>query len=212
METSKANELQKHFLMKYVPVTLRHTSNLSENKENKEMKRWTRTIAIGAAMLLASSATMWATPEGSNAKVAEHVRKQIVTLPYYSIFDSVEFQLNDGVLELSGEVYRPVMKKMIEKVAQRVEGVTSVTNNIEILPVSSFDDQIRVALARQLYGSPVFTRHSIQAVPPVHIVVKNGNVTLEGVVNSELEKNVAFHLANGIHGVFSVTNNLRTEI
>jgi hyperosmotically inducible protein len=175
------------------------------------MKRWTGMAAVGAAMLLASSANMWATPEGSNAQAAEQVRKEIVTLPYYSIFDNVQFQLNDGVLELSGEVYRPVMRKMIEKAAQRVEGVTSVTNNIEILPLSPFDDQIRVALARQLYRNPVFTRHSFQAVPPVHIVVKNGNVTLEGVVNSELEKNVAFHIANGIHGVFSVTNNLRTD-
>jgi hyperosmotically inducible protein len=176
------------------------------------MKRWTKTIAMSAAMLLASSLNMWATPQGDNAQIAELVRKEIVTLPFYSIFDNIEFELNDGSLMLSGEVYRPVMKKMIEKVAQRVAGVNTVTNNIEILPLSSFDDRIRLALARQLYGNRVFTRHSIQVVPPVHIVVKNGNVTLEGVVNSELEKNVAFHVANGIHGVFSVTNNLRTDI
>jgi len=180
--------------------------------EEKKMKRWTPTITMSAAMLLASSVSMWAIPQGNNAQIAEQIRKEIVTLPFYSIFDNVEFQLNDGALELSGEVYRPVMKGMIEKVAQRVTGVNSVVNNIEILPLSPFDDRIRVALARQLYGNQVFTRLSIQAVPPVHIVVKNGNVTLEGVVNSELQKNVAFHVANGIHGVFSVTNNLRTEI
>ena len=175
------------------------------------MKRSTRTIAMGAALLLASSLNLWAATPEDNARIAEQVRKQIVKLPYYSIFDNVQFEFHDGVVELSGDVYRPVMKKMVEKAAQRVEGVDSVTNNIEILPLSSYDDRIRVALMRQLYRNPVFTRHSIQAVPPVHIVVKNGNVTLEGVVNSELEKNVAFHVANGIHGVFSVTNNLRTE-
>jgi hyperosmotically inducible protein len=176
------------------------------------MKRWTRTITMSAAMLLASSVSMGAIPQGSSAQIAEQVRKEIVTLPFYSIFDNVEFELTDGVLELKGEVYRPVMKRQIEKVAQRVAGVDSVVNNIEILPLSPYDDRIRIALARQLFRNQVFTRHSIQAVPPVHIVVKNGNVTLEGVVNSELEKNVAFHVANGIHGVFSVTNNLRTEI
>jgi hyperosmotically inducible protein len=165
---------------------------------------------MSAAMLLASSLNMLASP--GNAQVAEQVRKQIVTLPFYSIFDNVQFELNDGALELSGDVYRPVMKKMIERAVQRVEGVDSVTNNIEILPLSPYDDRIRIAVARQLFRNPVFTRHSIQAVPPVHIVVKNGNVRLEGVVNSELEKNVAFHVANGIPGVFSVTNNLRTEI
>ena len=167
---------------------------------------------MSAAMLLASSVSLWAIPQGDNAQIAEKVRREIVTLPFYSIFDNVEFELNDGALELNGEVYRPVMKRMIEKVAQRLTGVTSVVNNIEILPLSPYDDRIRIALANQLYRNQVFTRHSIQAVPPVHIVVKNGNVTLEGVVNSELEKNVAFHVANGIHGVFSVTNNLRTEI
>lgn len=176
------------------------------------MKRWTKTITMGAAMLLAPSLNVWAAPQGDNAQIAEQVRKEIVKLPFYSIFDNVEFQLTDGALELTGEVYRPVMKKMIEKAAQRVAGVNTVTNDIEILPLSSYDDRIRLALARQLYRNQVFTRHSIQLVPPVHIVVKNGNVTLEGVVNSELEKNAAFHVANGIHGVFSVTNNLRTDI
>jgi hyperosmotically inducible protein len=179
--------------------------------EEKQMKRWARTMAMGAAMLAASSMNLWAVTPGDNAQVAEQVRKQIVTLPFYSIFDNVQFALADGALVLSGVVYRPVMKKMIERATERVEGVKSVTNNIEILPLSSFDDRIRVALARQLFSNQVFTRLGMQAVPPVHIVVKNGNVTLEGVVSSQLEKNVAFHIANGIHGVFSVTNNLRTE-
>lgn len=180
--------------------------------EEKKMKRWTQTIALGAALLVASSVNSWAMSQADHARVAEQVRKEIVKLPYYSIFDNVQFQLNDGALELSGVVYRPVMKKMIERVTERVEGVNSVTNNLEILPLSNYDDRIRVALARQLFGHQVFTRLAMQAVPPVHIVVKNGNVTLEGVVHSELQKNVAFHVANGIHGVFSVTNNLRTEI
>ena len=114
------------------------------------MKRSTRTIAMGAALLLASSLNLWAATPEDNARIAEQVRKQIVKLPYYSIFDNVQFEFNDGVVELSGDVYRPVMKKMVEKAAQRVEGVDSVTNNIEILPLSSYDDRIRVALMRQL--------------------------------------------------------------
>jgi hypothetical protein len=168
---------------------------------------------MGIAVLLASSLNVWATPQSSHAQVEKKVWKQIVMLPYYTVFDNIDFEYReDGVVELSGEVYRPVMKKTIERAAQRVEGVSSVVNNIEILPVSINDDRIRFDLARRIYGHSVFTRHAMLGIAPVRIVVKNGNVKLEGVVNSKLEKNVAFHLANGTQGVFSVTNNLRTEI
>lgn len=176
------------------------------------MKRWTQNMMMGAALVLASAPAIVAAPQIDTEMVSEQVRKEIVTLPFYSIFDNVEFNLNDqGTLELKGEVFTPVMKRNIERASQRVAGVNTVVNNIEVLPLSPYDNRIRVALVRQLFGNQMFTRYSIQSVPPIHIVVKNGHVTLEGLVNSEMEKNVANIVASGIHGVFSVTNNLRTE-
>ncbi len=101
---------------------------------------------------------------------------------------------------------------MIEKDVARVEGVDRVVNDIEILPLSTYDNRIRQVLARQLYGNSVFTRVAVQRVPPIHIIVKNGHVSLEGAVLNEGQKNFAGIVAHTINGVFSVTNNLRTDI
>ena len=145
------------------------------------------------------------------ARVAEQVRKQIVKLPFYSIFDHIQLSVDGDVVTLQGAVYRPSLKKSAERVAARVEGVSEVRNQIEILPTSTFDDRIRIATARALFRNPVLDRYAIRAVPPIHIIVKNGDITLEGVVNREMERNVAGIVANGVSGAFSVTNNLRVE-
>jgi len=177
------------------------------------MMQTIRSVALGlaiglAALPLASAATPLAGPE---AVTMESVRKQIVTLPFYSIFDHVTFQLDDGVVTLNGSVYRPSLRKSVERVALRVEGVNSVVNNIEILPNSFHDDRIRLAVVRSLYTNPVLNRYGVRSVPPIHVIVRNGDVTLEGMVNREMERNVAGILANGVSGVFSVTNNLRLD-
>jgi hyperosmotically inducible protein len=110
-----------------------------------------------------------------------------------------------------GQVARPTLKSDAENVVKKIEGVEHVKNEIEVLPVSPNDDRIRRAVFRAVYSDPTMERYAIQAVPPIHIIVKNGNVALEGVVATEADKNIAGIRANGVSGVFSVTNNLRVE-
>lgn len=176
------------------------------------MKRWTTSILMSAAMVLAISPMMLSGASSDDAQTAEQVRKRIIKTPFYNVFDNVEFTLNDGELILSGVVARPSTSNQIAKSTARVPGVTRVINSIEVLPPSFYDNRIRRALVRQLYGNPMFSRLAIQSRPPIHLIVKNGHVTLEGVVLNEGAKRFAFIKANGINGVFSVTNNLRTEI
>ena len=180
------------------------------------MTRRIRPIALWMALALTALPLAAAAPADTlasqdNARVAEAVRKQIVTLPFYNVFDHVALQFDGETLTLEGEVYRPSMKKSIERVAARVEGVTNIVNNVEVLPTSFHDDRIRVAVLRAVYGNSALNRYGIQSVPPIHIIVRNGEVTLEGVVNREMEKNIAGIAANGVSGVFAVRNNLRVE-
>jgi hyperosmotically inducible protein len=149
------------------------------------------------------------TPEMTRTEA--QVRKEIVTLPYYSLFDHMAFKVEGSKVTLMGKVVRPTLKTGAERVVKDIEGVTEVDNQIEVLPLSPNDDRIRLDVYRAIYYNPMFSRYAIQAVPPIHIIVENGDVSLEGVVNSESEKNVAGIRANGVPGVFSVTNNLRVE-
>jgi hyperosmotically inducible protein len=112
---------------------------------------------------------------------------------------------------LMGQVTRPTLKSDAENVVKRIEGVENVKNEIEVLPASPNDDRTRRAVFRAIYSDPAMERYAIQAVPPVHIIVTNGNVSLEGVVAKEADKNIAGIRANGVSGVFSVKNNLRVE-
>ncbi|HEX4946099.1 MAG TPA: BON domain-containing protein [Blastocatellia bacterium] len=145
-------------------------------------------------------------------KLVEKVRRELVTLPFFSVFDNFAFQYKDGVVTLQGQVTRPTLKSDAERVVARIAGVEQVVNNIEVLPLSPLDDRIRLATYRAVYGQPGLDRLAFQANPPVRIIVKNGNVTLEGVVLNEGDKTRAFLAANAVPNVFSVTNNLRTEI
>jgi osmotically-inducible protein OsmY len=139
------------------------------------------------------------------------IRKELVTLPFYGVFDNLAFRYEEGVVTLYGQVSRPTLKKDAARVVERVSGVDQVINRIEVLPLSNFDDRIRVAIYRAIYHQPGLDRLSFQAVPPIHIIVKNGNVTLEGVVANKGDATRAFIAANGVPGVFSVKNNLRIE-
>ncbi len=148
----------------------------------------------------------------NEAHLIREVRHQLVMLPYYTIFDDLGFRVDGGTVTLMGQVTNPVLKSDAQNVVKRVEGVTNVVNNIEVLPVSPMDWQIRRAMARKIYGDPVLaTRYGFQALPSIHIIVKNGHVRLEGVVANQMDKQIVGTQANTVPNVFSVDNNLQVE-
>jgi len=144
-------------------------------------------------------------------RLEREVRHELVMLPYYDVFDNLEYRVDGSHVILSGQVVRPTLKSGAENVVKNIEGVEKVTNNIEVLPLSPNDDRLRVAVYRSIYGHTALQRYSIRSVPPIHIIVRNGNVTLEGIVANEGDKNIANIQANTVSGVFSVKNNLRVE-
>ncbi len=144
-------------------------------------------------------------------RVAKEVRHELVMLPYYSVFDNLAYRVDGGKVTLFGQVVRPTLKSDAENVVKKIEGVTSVDNEIEVLPVSPNDHQIRLAVYRAIFSKPGLDRYAMGAIPSVHIIVKNGNVTLVGVVDTEMDKNLAGVAANGVPGVFSVKNELQIQ-
>ena len=168
---------------------------------------------ILAAILAATIANSETAPvsERAQARIAKEARHEILSLPYFDVFDNIEFRVDGYNVTLMGQVTRPTLKTDAEKVVKEIEGVENVTNQIEVLPLSPNDDRLRVALYRSIYGFTSLQRYALPVIKPIRIIVKNGNVTLEGVVDSEPDKNVVNIRANGVHGVFSVTNNLRVE-
>jgi hyperosmotically inducible protein len=144
-------------------------------------------------------------------RILREVRHELVMLPFYGVFDNLAFKVEGSTVTLLGQVTRPTLKSDAEKVVKDIEGVERVVNQIEVLPLSPMDDRIRLAEYRAIYGTPGLDRYAMNAVPPIHIIVSNGKVTLEGVVANEGDKNMAGVKANGVSGVFSVTNNLRVE-
>ena len=174
------------------------------------------TLTLAGALLfmpIAQGAVSTAQGKGGLSKLEKEVRHELVMLPYFGVFDNLEFQVSeDGKhVTLSGQVTRPTLRSDAGRVVERMEGVQRVTNNIEVLPLSSMDDRTRLAVAQTLFRDSVLSRYSWGAVPPIHIIVKNGHVTLQGMVATETDKNIATIRANGVFGVFSVTNDLRTE-
>ena len=143
--------------------------------------------------------------------IANQVQHKLAVLPWYGIFDNLEYQVNGTEVILSGQVVNEhaTTKKDAEKFVNSIPGVTKVVNEIEVLPPSPFDNQIRRAEYRAVFSRADLGRYTMGAIPPVHIVVKNGHVTLEGVVINEMDKDMAGIFANSVPGVFSVVNNLR---
>ncbi len=144
-------------------------------------------------------------------RLSREVRHELVMLPYYGVFDNLTYQVNGSSVTLSGQVTQPVLKSDAENAVKHMEGVTSVNNQIQVLPLSTMDDQIRIAEYRTIYGTTGLDRYALQAIPPIHIIVSGGHVTLEGVVATQADKDLAGIRANSVPGVFSVTNNLRVE-
>jgi hyperosmotically inducible periplasmic protein len=138
----------------------------------------------------------------------KEVRHQLLLLPYYSVFDNLSYRIDGYTVTLDGQVVRPTLKSDAESEVKSIEGVEGVVNNIEVLPISPMDDQLRRSVYRALYGNPALSRYAYSSVASIHIIVKNGNVTLEGVVDNESDKNLAGLRANQVPNVFSVKNNL----
>jgi hyperosmotically inducible protein len=190
------------------------------NNLRKLFGRWG--MLILPAMLLGFAAPVPAADQGGTtqqqqkqtpeSKMQKEIRHELIMLPYYTIFDNLEFQLQDnGTVILSGQVVWAKLKDDAEYAVKQVEGVNKVVNNIEILPLSPFDNTIRRREFYAIYGGVGFERYAIQAVPPIHIIVDNGNVTLDGVVADQYDKTVAGIEANSVPQVFHVTNDLRVE-
>lgn len=163
-------------------------------------------------MVLAGTLVFAGTQVGQLTPLENRVRHELVMLPFLSIYDDINFQVDHlGNVILSGSVVRPTLKTDSERVIQKIEGVAHVDNRIEVLPLSPFDNRIRASVARAVYGTPALNRYAMGARPPIRIIVKNGNVTLKGFVSNEGDKNIAGIRANGVSGVFSVKNELQID-
>ena len=175
-------------------------------------KNMTNTIAatlLGFTLLL-SPAIASAQVETRDRLVAEQVSQQVLRYTQYTIFDSVSASVENGRVILTGWVTMPYKKDDIEQRVRRIDGVTAIENGIAVLPVSHFDDELRFRIARAIYGNSSFWQYASMANPPIHVVVNRGRVTLDGVVNSNIERMLARSLATGF-GAFEVTNQLRTD-
>jgi len=147
------------------------------------------------------------------SRLNREIRRELVTLPFYDVFDWLQFEIKpDSTVVLSGQVTRPTTKSGAEARIKDIEGIESVVNNIEVLPLSPNDDRIRRRMYVTLFGSnsPLF-RYGMGAVPSIHIIVKNGRVTLKGVVANQMDSQLAYTRARGVPGVFDVQNELQVE-
>ena len=145
-------------------------------------------------------------------RIVKEVRHELVMLPFYGVFDNLSYKVDpDGTVTLLGQVARPTLKSDAENVVKKIEGVEKVVNKLEVLPTSGNDDRIRRDTYRAIYGNEVLSQYQLRAVPPIHIIVNNGHITLEGVVARKMDKQIAGVQANSVPGAFSVTNNLQVE-
>ena len=161
------------------------------------------------AIAVVTTGVAFAQSDDAGARINKEVRHELVMLPYLDVFDNLAYRVDGNCVTLVGQVTRPTLKTDAERVVQGIPGVDKVDNQIEVLPLSSHDDHLRRSLYRAIYGYGPLNRYALPVIKPIRIIVKNGNVTLEGVVDNQADKNIAYIRANGVHGVFSVTNNLR---
>jgi hyperosmotically inducible periplasmic protein len=161
------------------------------------------------ALASAALARQAAPSDAATARITKEVRHELLMLPYFTVFDVLSYKVDGYNVTLMGQVTRPTLKSDAENVVKKIEGVEHVDNQIEVLPVSPNDDRIRRAVYRAIYGYPALQKYALGVQQPIRIIVKNGNVTLEGVVDNDADKNIANIRANGVSGVFSVKNNLQ---
>jgi hyperosmotically inducible periplasmic protein len=166
-------------------------------------------LVMTVVLALGLSASAYAA-EREDLQVFRDISKEVLRYSRFTIFDSVHANVEQGVVTLTGKVTMPFKSTDIERRVARVNGVREVHNNIEVLPVSIYDDELRSRIARSIYGNSSFWNYAAMANPPIHVIVERGHVTLEGVVNSNVDRMLARSLANQ-HLAFSVTNNLKTD-
>jgi len=184
---------------------------------DKDMFRKIRALVVGGVLALSLASMAYSAQAASGArqeakpanKLMKEVRHELLMLPYYSVFDNLAYKVEGDRVILYGQVVRPTLKSDAENVVKSIGGVASVKNEIEVLPTSPMDDQSRRALYRAIYSDASLFKYGTANVPSIHIIVKNGHVALEGVVDNETDKNLAGIRANGVPNVFSVDNNLR---
>ena len=168
--------------------------------------------ALLVAAGMAGAATQPAVAEPGEAAASKQVRHEILMYPQYTLWDDINYQVSNGNVTLIGAVTEPYKKSDLGHIVQRIPGVTSVTNQLQVLPLSPMDNQLRLQVARAIFRDPVLSQYSVRAVPPIHIIVDNGHVSLEGVVRTQMEKDVAGLRASSAGLSFGpVVNNLRVE-
>jgi hyperosmotically inducible protein len=166
-------------------------------------------FAATAIVMLAMSAPAWAQGR-EDLQIFKDISRQVLQYPHFTIFDSINAQVDEGVVILTGKVTMPYKVRDIEERVAKVNGVRQVQNNVTVLPVSGYDDDLRFSISRAIYGNSNFWTYGAMVNPPIHIIVENGRVTLEGVVNSNIDRMLARSLASSF-GAFSITNNLKTD-
>lgn len=175
---------------------------------------WGRLLWLGVLSLSVAGAQRPSNGQISGkgeARIAREVQKELITLPFYSVFDDLSCRVDGDTVTLSGAVTRPTLKPDAENAVKRIEGVERVVNNVEVLPVSPNDDRIRRAVYRAIYSQPGLDTYSLRAVPTIHIIVKNGDVILTGAVANQGDKDRAGIAAGGVPGVFAVKNDIQTN-
>jgi len=174
-----------------------------------------RTAAMLFASLLALAALGTAQDSQTSAKsqdrIIKEVRHELLMLPYFGVFDYIAFKVDGTTVTLLGQVVRPTLKSDSENAVKHIEGVDRVVNQIEVLPASPMDDRLRLQLFRAIYQDPSLQKYELGVQKPIRIIVKNGRVSLEGVVDNDADKNLAGLRANGVPGIFAVTNNLQVS-
>ncbi|HEV2798991.1 MAG TPA: BON domain-containing protein [Pyrinomonadaceae bacterium] len=184
------------------------------------MKTFKNMLAAGAlffALVVSGATAVSAAPATETGQqldqqqVAKRVRKELVTLPYYGVFDNLAYKIEGDTVTLYGQVVQPSTRSDAARRVAKIKGVRQVVNNIEVLPLSTFDDRIRAQAYRAVFGTSSLYRYAMGSNPSIHIVVNRGHLTLEGVVGNRMDKQLAEFAARGIPGVFSVTNNLVAE-
>jgi hyperosmotically inducible protein len=167
------------------------------------------TLFVACTILALSATAVAQVPARSTERISREVRHELLMLPYLGVFDNLAYKVDGYNVTLMGQVTRPTLKSDAENVVKKIEGVEHVDNQIEVLPPSPNDDRLRLQLYRAIYGFPALQKYALGVQQPIRIIVKNGKVTLEGVVDSEADKNIVNIQANSVPGVFSVTNNLQ---
>ena len=174
----------------------------------------TQLITLMAALVIVASASaaLAVTPSTpSQGRIAKQVRHELVTLPYYGVFDNLAYKVDGDSVTLYGQVVHATTRGDAAARVSRIAGVSRVVNNISVLPLSSFDNSIRVRTYRAIARTGGLNRYMMGVNPSIHIVVDRGRVTLEGVVSTNMDRQLAYMAANQVSGVFSVTNNLRLD-